>query len=199
MGIVTTGFHDSVVPIVSINGSKCLIYRVINDIGLPILVLGVVKRGKMMDFSTKAEADVFLSDYQKTTDGELWLTNSAPVTVINVNDRIYESKGITWVIADELLSSQYSMSRLLSTFVTSSMLLFRKGSSYLEPPRIGFVKHIQRFPILTNDETFGVCYKVFDSPINNEDANLLVYHFSIGVESESNCWYHRSIKRLYVP
>ena len=199
MSIVTTGFQDSVVPIVSVNGSKCLIYRVINCIDLPILVLGIVKRDKMMDFVTTVEADVFLSDYRKTIDGELWITNSSPVTVINVNDNITESKGIMWMIADELMSSQYSMTRLLSAFVTSSMMLFRKGTNYLEPPRIGYVKHIQRFPILTNDVAFGVCYKVYDSPINNEDANLLVYHFSIGVESKSNCWYHRSIKRLYVP
>ena len=199
MSIATTGFHDSVVPIVSVNGSKCLIYRVVNSKNLPILLLGVVKRGEIIDFATNAEADVFLSDYRKTTDGELWITNSSSVTVIGVNDNIPESGGILWTIADELLSSLFSMSRLLSTFVTSSMLLFRRGNRYLEPPRVGYVKDIERIPILTNDSGYGVCYKVYDSPVNVENARLLVYHFSIGVESEKHCWYHRSIKRMYIP
>ena len=142
---------------------------------------------------------LFLCSSALKVEGELWVTPSLPLTVVRADAATAEGGGIIWAIPDEVIDYPGGISLALRSFIDTSSILLSDGNEFLEPPKLGYVKHHRRVPILTNHSELGVGYAVYPSSSNDAGADLRVYHFCVDTPCNSSCWLHDSVKRMYIP
>ena len=162
-------FCKDVVPIVTVGKSKCLLYRVVNSSNFPLVQYGFVISAGQLDFASTIQSETILYSSALKVEGELWVTSSLPLTVVRVDASPAEGVGIRWVIPDEVIDYEGGMSLELRSFIDTSSILLSDGNEFLEPPKLGYVKHHHRVPILTNQSDLGVGDAVYPS-LSNEQA-----------------------------